>query len=219
MNNPLPRLGVLFSGGGRTVENLAQNIVEGSLQAEIAVAISSHAGAGGVERAAKYGVRTEVLDYREHGSELSARINEVLEEEKVDWVLLAGFIRYYEVPGSYRNKVLNIHPSLLPDFGGKGFYGMKVHQAVIEAGAELSGCTVHLVNDEYDEGPIIVQRAIALEPGETPESLASRVFEQECLAYPEAVMICLSGQLQIEGNRILLPTDENDQGESTASRS
>jgi len=210
MNNPLPRLGVLFSGGGRTVENLARDIVAGSLQAEIAVAISSHAEAGGIERAARYGIRTEVLDYREHGSELSARINEVLEEERVDWVLLAGFIRYYEVPGNYRNKVLNIHPSLLPDFGGKGFYGMKVHQAVINAGTELSGCTVHLVNDEYDEGPIIVQRAIAVEPGETPQTLAARVFEQECLAYPEAVRICLSGQLRIEGNRVLVATEEND---------
>ncbi len=210
MNNPPPRLGVLFSGGGRTVENLARNIVEGSIQAEIAVAISSHAGAGGIQRAEKFGIQTEVLDYREHGSELSARINDILKEQRVDWVLLAGFIRYYEVPGDYRNKVLNIHPSLLPDFGGKGFYGMKVHQAVIEAGADLSGCTVHLVNDEYDEGPIIVQRAIAVEPGETPESLAERVFEQECLAYPEAIRICLSGRMRIEGNRVLVAAEEND---------
>lgn len=210
MNNSLPRLGVLFSGGGRTVENIARNIVEGSLHAEIAVAISSHAGAGGIERAGNFGIRTEVLDYRKFGPELSTRINEVLEEERVDWVLLAGFIRYYEVPGRYRNKVLNIHPSLLPDFGGKGFYGMKVHRAVIEAGEKLSGCTVHLVNDEYDEGPVIVQRAIALEPGETPETLAARVFEQECLAYPEAIRICLSGRMRIEGNRVVVATDEND---------
>lgn len=210
MSNPFPRLGVLFSGGGRTVENIARNIVQGSLHARIAVAISSHADAGGIERARKFGIRTEVLDYRESGPELSARINEVLDEERVDWVLLAGFIRYYEVPDRYHNKVLNIHPSLLPDFGGKGFYGMKVHQAVLEAGSKLSGCTVHLVNDEYDEGPVIVQRAIAVEPGETPETLAARVFEQECLAYPEAIRICLSGRMQIDGNRVLVAADEKD---------
>ena len=163
MNNPLPRLGVLFSGGGRTVENIARNILEGSLEAEIAIAISSHEGAGGIERARGFGIQTEVLDHREHGPELSERINELLEDAQVDWVLLAGFIRFYEVPERYRGKVLNIHPSLLPDFGGKGFYGMKVHRAVIEAGAGFSGCTVHLVNEEYDKGPILVQRSIAVE--------------------------------------------------------
>lgn len=216
MNNSPTRLGVLFSGGGRTVENIARNILEGSLAAEIAVAISSHEGAGGIERARGFGIRTELLDYREHGPELSSRINDVLEEARVEWVLLAGFIRYYEVPERYRDKVLNIHPSLLPDFGGKGFYGMKVHRAVIESGARFSGCTVHLVNDEYDKGPIVVQRSIAVEPDETPETLAARVFEEECLAYPEAVRICLSGQLRIVDNRAVIapPASENASEES-----
>ncbi len=209
MNNPLPRLGVLFSGGGRTVENIARNILEGSLSAEIAVAISSHGEAGGIERAKKYGIRTEVLDYREYGSDLSDRINELLEEERVDWVLLAGFIRFYEFPERYRDRVLNIHPSLLPDFGGKGFYGMKVHRSVIESGAKLSGCTVHLVSDEYDKGPIILQRAIAVEPDDTPETLAARVFEEECIAYPEALRLCLSGRLRIVSDRVVIakPTE------------
>ena len=202
MNNPLPRLGVLFSGGGRTVENIARNILEGSLGAKIAVAISSHEGAGGIERARKYGIRTEVLDYREYGSGLSSRINELLEEEAVDWILLAGFIRFYEFPERYRHRVLNIHPSILPDFGGKGFYGMKVHKAVIESGAKFSGCTVHLVSEEYDKGPIILQRTIAVDPDDNPESLAAKVFEEECIAYPEALRICLSGRLQIDDDRV-----------------
>lgn len=210
MNNPLPRLGVLFSGGGRTVENIARNILEGSLEAEIAIAVSSHEGAGGIERARGFGIRTEVLDHREHGPELSDRINELLEDAQVDWVLLAGFIRFYEVPECYRGKVLNIHPSLLPDFGGKGFYGMKVHRAVIEAGAGFSGCTVHLVNEEYDTGPILVQRSIAVEPGETPETLASRVFEEECIAYPEALRLCLSGRLRLENNQAVITHTESD---------
>jgi phosphoribosylglycinamide formyltransferase-1 len=201
------RLGVLFSGGGRTVENLAQKIVEGSLDAKIALAISSHEGAGGIARAERFGIPTETLDYRQLQGDLSERICERLAEAEVDWIVLAGFIRYFRFGDRWRERVLNIHPSLLPSFGGKGFYGERVHRAVIESGAKFSGCTVHLVSDEYDRGPIVLQRVIPVLDDDTPENLAARVFAEECIAYPEALRLCLGGRIVVEGSRVRLNLD------------
>jgi phosphoribosylglycinamide formyltransferase-1 len=193
------RLGVLFSGGGRTLENLAHRSADGSLPAEIAIAVSSHREAGGLERARRAGIPSRVVDYREPGGDFSRRIWAILEEARVEWVALAGFIRHLAVPGEFAGRVLNIHPALLPAFGGKGFYGDRVHRAVLEAGAKFTGCTVHFVTADYDAGPIIIQRLIAVNPGETVESLAERVFAEECIAYPEALRLCISGRVEIDG--------------------
>ncbi len=203
-----PRLGVLFSGGGRTLENLARSCRDGSLAADVVVAVSSHRGAGGVERAAEYGIPCEVVDYREHASDFASRIEKVIREHSVDLVLLAGFIRHFPVAPERAGRVLNIHPSLLPKFGGRGYYGERVHAAVLAAGETVSGCTVHVVTDEYDQGPIVVQRVVPVEESDTPASLAERVFREECIAYPEAVRLFAAGRVRIDGgSAVILPAD------------
>jgi formyltetrahydrofolate-dependent phosphoribosylglycinamide formyltransferase len=203
MGEPLPlRLGVLFSGGGRTLENLARRCLDGTLPAKVAVAISSHPEAAGIERARRLGVTCRLIDYRGAGENFSDAITRELEAAGVDLVLLAGFIRHYRVPPRFAGRVMNIHPALLPGFGGKGFYGDRVHRAVIAAGVKFSGCTVHFVTDEYDGGPIILQRVVPVAPDDTPATLAERVFAEECIAYPEAVRLYSEGRLMVEAGRV-----------------
>ena len=200
----LPRLAVLFSGGGRTLENLARKVVEGSLPMEIVLAISSHPQAGGIRKALDAGFPTEVVDYREQRQNSSTRLVELIEGARADWIALAGFVRHFDFPKPFGGRILNIHPALLPSFGGKGFYGEKVHRAVLESGAKFSGCTVHFVNHEYDRGPIILQRVVPVHPDDTVETLAARVFEEECIAYPEAIRLCAEGRVVLEGGRALV---------------
>jgi phosphoribosylglycinamide formyltransferase-1 len=196
------RLGVLFSGGGRTLENLVTRSRDGTVPAEVVLAVSSHAEATGVERALRLGVPCRVVDHREWGERLSGEVTRLLDEARVDLVALGGFIRRYEFPERYRGRVLNIHPALLPAFGGKGFYGDRVHRAALESGAKFSGCTVHFATGEYDDGPIILQRLVPVSPCDTPESLAARVFEEECAAYPEAIRLYAEGRLEVSGGRV-----------------
>lgn len=196
------RLGVLFSGGGRTLENLARNIENGSLPAKIEVAISSHAGVGGIEKARAYGIPCLTIDYREHREDFSSAIARALDDAGVELVALAGFIRHYRYPPHQEGRIMNIHPALLPAFGGKGFYGERVHEAVLRSGAKFSGCTVHFVTLEYDAGPIILQRIVPVLPTDTPETLAARVFAEECIAYPEAIRLYAEGRLELSGGRV-----------------
>ncbi|MBN1443917.1 MAG: phosphoribosylglycinamide formyltransferase [Planctomycetes bacterium] len=204
-----PRLGVLFSGGGRTLENLAREAAQGSLPLEIVVAVSSHREAAGIERARCAGIPTHIVDFRECRQGFSERITGILEEAEVDWIALAGFIRYYDFPERWNGRVLNIHPALLPGFGGKGFYGERVHRAVLESGARFSGCTVHFASREYDSGPIILQRVVPVMDDDTADSLAHRVFEEECKAYPEALRLCISGRAIIEGGRVRIRSEDS----------
>jgi len=125
---------------------------------------------------------------------------ELLDAAEVDLVCLAGFLSFWEIPPRYEGRVMNIHPALLPGFGGKGMYGHRVHEAVLGAGCKVSGCSVHFVTNEYDAGPIIVQKAAAVLEGDTPDDLAARVFGQECKAYPEAIRLFAEGRLRIEGH-------------------
>ena len=198
------RLGVLFSGGGRTLENLALKIREGSLPAEIAIAISSHREAAGIVRAQRLGIPCVVIDYRERRSSFSVDIQKELDDAGAELIVLAGFIRHYDFPPHHAGKMLNIHPALLPAFGGKGCYGEHVHEAVLSSGVKFSGCTVHFVTEEYDSGPIILQRVVPVLPGDTPETLAARVFTEECIAYPEAIRIYAEGRLEVRDGRVIL---------------
>jgi phosphoribosylglycinamide formyltransferase-1 len=198
------RLGVLFSGGGRTLENLAAKCSAGEIPGSIALAISSHPEAGGVDRALELGIPCRIADYRALGDGLSGEIAALLDEAEVDLVCLAGFIRKFAVPPGREGRVLNIHPALLPAFGGRGFYGDRVHRAVLASGSRFSGCTVHYVTEDYDRGPIILQRSVPVVPGDTPESLAARVFAEECIAYPEAIRLHAAGRLRVEGGRVTL---------------
>jgi phosphoribosylglycinamide formyltransferase-1 len=129
---------------------------------------------------------------------------ELCDEAGADLVVLAGWLSLLILPDRYRGRVLNIHPSLLPSFGGKGMYGHKVHQAVIDYGCKVSGCTVHFVDDTYDTGPIVLQRACAVLAADTADALAARVFEEEKVAYPEAIRLIQQGRVRIDGRRVLV---------------
>ncbi len=158
----------------------------------------------GLERAAKAGLKHVVVDRREFATvaEFSRRVFALCDEAKADLVCLAGWLCLVDVPDRYQGRIMNIHPGLLPSFGGKGMYGHKVHQAVIDHGCKISGCTVHFVDNAYDTGPIIVQRTCPVLDDDTADTLAHRVFEQEKLAYPEAIRMFQQGRLKIEGRRV-----------------
>lgn len=198
------RLGVLFSGGGRTLENLARKIAEGTLPAEVAVAISSHKEAGGIARAESMGVPCAVVDFRERKTTFSEEITAALTAARAELVCLAGFVRHYAFPAAFRGRIINIHPALLPAFGGKGFYGDRVHRAVLDSGVKFSGCTVHFASEEYDRGPIILQRIVPVHPRDTVADLAARVFAEECIAYPEAIRLHAEGRLEVRDGKVLL---------------
>jgi phosphoribosylglycinamide formyltransferase 1 len=185
------RLAVLLSGGGRTLQNFIDQIADGHLDATIEVVISSSPTAGGVEKAHAAAIAAEVVDRRQFRDDasFSDAITAILDDHGVDLVLLAGFLRRYLFPPRYHGRVLNIHPGLLPKFGGHGMYGHHVHAAVLAAGEPESGCTVHIADHEYDHGPIVVQTRVPVLLDDTPDTLADRVFAAECEAYPEAVRI------------------------------
>lgn len=188
MKNPI-RLGVLLSGSGRTLQNLMDRIQDGSLPARIEVVVSSHPGVKGLERAEKRKIPAVTVDHKAFpdARTFSDAVTKELDRYPLDLVIMAGFIRRYLFPKKYEGRVLNIHPALLPDFGGKGFYGHHVHEAVLKEGRKESGCTVHYADLNYDKGPIILQKRVPVLPGDTPDTLAARVFEAECEAYPEAI--------------------------------
>jgi phosphoribosylglycinamide formyltransferase-1 len=135
-------------------------------------------------------------------AEFSASVFDPIRRSESDLVILGGFLSLLQIPADYRGRVINVHPSLIPAFCGKGFYGSKVHEAVLEAGVKLTGCTVHFVDNDYDNGPIIVQRAVPVQHGDTADTLAARVYKEECRALPEAISLYAEGRLLIEGRRV-----------------
>lgn len=202
------RLGVLISGGGRTLQSFLDLAAAGELDAEVVKVVSSRPDAYGLERAADRGVPAAVVDLRACSGvhEFSDRITAELQQEDVELVAMAGFLSLYRIPQQYEERVMNIHPALLPSFGGKGYYGERVHRAVLDYGCKVSGCTVHFATNQYDKGPIIVQRAVPVEEDDDAHSLAARVFEQEKEAYPEAINLYADGRLLVEGRRVrILP--------------
>ncbi len=185
------RLAVLISGGGTTLVNFLKKIKTGELSAEIAVVIASREGIAGIERAHEAGLPCEVIARKQFDSveSFSNAIFERCRAAQVDLVTLAGFLSLIRIPPDFERRVLNIHPALIPSFCGQGFHGHHVHEAVLARGVKLSGCTVHFADNEYDHGPILVQRAVPVLEGDSPDTLAARVFEAECEAYPEAIRL------------------------------
>lgn len=198
------RLAVLLSGGGTTLENMFAKIGEGTLDAEVAVVIATQPDAYGLVRAENHGVEGVVLERKsfKNTDSFSKALNAKLDEYNVDLVCLAGFMVMWKMSHEYLGRVMNIHPALIPAFCGKGYYGHFVHEAVLEYGAKVSGCTVHFADRVYDHGPVIVQKTVAVLDNDTPETLAARVFEKECEAYPEAIQLFAEGRLKIEGRRV-----------------
>ncbi len=186
---PLLKLAVLVSGSGTTLQNLIDEIAEEQLNCKISLVIGSKPGLKGIDRAMAAQLPVVVIDRREFDSPaaFSEQVFSAIDLASVDLVCLAGWLGLLEIPPRYDGRVMNIHPSLLPKFGGKGMYGQKVHQAVLDAGSTQSGCTVHYVDNNYDNGPIILQRTCIVLPDDTATTLAARVFELEKIAYPEAI--------------------------------
>ena len=192
----LLNLAVLLSGSGRTLQNFIDLGAQGKLPVNIQVVISSKKDAYGLERAKKHNIPNYLVERKQYKSpeEHSAAINNILKQYPIDLITLAGFIHLYKIPTEYMGKVMNIHPALLPEFGGKGFYYNKVHEAVLQAGAKQSGCTVHFADNTYDTGPIILQKRVPILPNDNPETLSERVCEAELEAYPEAIRMFAEGK-------------------------
>jgi len=198
------RLAVFLSGGGRTLVNLFESIGRGELDAEVVVVVSDREGAEGIDRAAEAGADSHVLPRRafESAADWSDAAFAVCREAGADLVVLAGFLSLVVVPDDHHLRVMNIHPSLIPAFCGHGFYGQHVHQAVIERGARVSGCTVHFADNEYDHGPIVLQKVVPVQNDDSADDLAARVFAAECEAYPEAIRLFAAGRLRIADGRL-----------------
>jgi phosphoribosylglycinamide formyltransferase-1 len=181
-------LAVLFSGGGRTVLNLLDQIEDGKLHAKIVLAIASKNTIAGIDVLADRGIDIAIAKQDEDTTEdANSKISAWLEETKPDLILLCGYLSLLPIKPWMKGRVMNIHPSLLPEFGGKGMYGKRVHEAVIASGETISGCTVHFVDEEYDHGPTILQETCEVCSDDTPKSLAHKVFSLECHAYPNAI--------------------------------
>jgi formyltetrahydrofolate-dependent phosphoribosylglycinamide formyltransferase len=198
------RLAVLLSGNGTTLQNLLDRIAEGRLRAEIVLVVSNRSDAHGLERAARAGIRAAVIERADCASrdDFGRRIFDLCRQAQVDLVCLAGFLQLLPIPDDFAGRVMNIHPALIPAFCGKGFYGHRVHEAALETGVKVSGCTVHFADNVYDHGPIILQRTVPVLDDDTPDTLAARVFGQECEAYPEAIRLFAEHRLRIEGRRV-----------------
>lgn len=198
------RIVVLISGGGTTLRNLIEHHCAGKLAVEMVHVISSRADAGGLKYAQEYRIPYSVVDPKNHPdiNGFSDSLFDVCRQAQADLVVMGGFLKQVLIPSDFVNRVINIHPSLIPAFCGKGMYGSRVHSAVIEYGCKLTGCTVHFVDNEYDHGPIIAQRAVPVLNDDTSEALSHRVFEAECRLYPEIINSIANSKVAIEGRKL-----------------
>lgn len=187
------KLAVFISGGGTNLQSLIDNCQSGSLRAEIKMVISNNSKAYGLERARKAGIETFHISKKVYPdkNEYNKAILNLLEDHKIDLIVLAGYMKLLpsEIVKKFYGRIINIHPALLPEYGGKGMYGQNVHEAVIESGDKFSGATVHMVDERYDHGPILVQRRVPVIDGDTTETLAARVLEIEHQILPKAVSL------------------------------
>ncbi|MEE8451249.1 MAG: phosphoribosylglycinamide formyltransferase [Thermoguttaceae bacterium] len=200
------RIAVLISGGGTTLQNLLTHINAGQLNAAVALVITNNPEAGGRRFADEAGIPFEVVPHNNFDSQdaFSKAIFRRCRDVGAELVVLGGFLKRITIPDDFTNRVTNIHPALIPAFCGEGMYGHHVHEAVLEYGAKLSGCTVHFVDNQYDHGPVILQRAVPVLDDDTPLTLAARVFEAECEAYPAALQLIATGRVTLDGRRALV---------------
>ncbi len=207
------RLAVFASGGGTNFQAILDAVARGDLPATVALCLSNKADAGALARARRHGVPTVVLDPTDFETEAAyvAALQAALAAHGVNFVALAGYMK--KIPAAvvraFRGRMLNVHPALLPAFGGRGMYGRKVHEAVLAYGVRWTGATVHLVDEDYDTGPIVLQEPVPVQPGDTPETLAARVLEVEHRLYAEALRLFAEGRIVLEGRlvRVREPAD------------
>jgi len=200
------RLAVMISGGGRTLQNIAELIEQGELNAVVPIVISSRENVFGLERAKNLNISSVVVPRKqyERPSEFSDVIWEHVRKAGANYVCLAGFLSLLAIPDDFINRVVNIHPGLLPSFGGQGMFGHHVHEAVLKAGCKVSGCTVHFCDQTYDTGPIILQRTCPVLEDDTPDTLAARVFEEELIAMPDAIKLIADGRVNVRDGRTFI---------------
>jgi formyltetrahydrofolate-dependent phosphoribosylglycinamide formyltransferase len=201
---PPLRLAVLLSGSGTSLQNLIDRIDAGELAARIALVVASKPDAFGLERARRRGIPAAAVSRKLHRD--VGAFNDALHAElarfEIDLVVLLGFLSPFETRARFEGRAINVHPALIPAFCGRGFYGHRVHEAVIASGVKLSGATVHFVDAEYDHGPIILQEAVAVRDDDTPDTLAERVQALERRLVPEAIRLFAEGRLQLDGRRV-----------------
>lgn len=205
MNAPLS-IAVLISGGGTTLKNLLDQKADGRLPVDIRLVISSKSSAGGLVFAEQAGIPSLVIRRRDFDSAEAYRdaMFESLRHAGVEYVVMGGFLQHLLIAPDFRNRVVNIHPSLIPAFCGHGMYGLKVHQAAVDYGVKVSGCTVHFVDDHFDHGPVILQRTCPVRHDDSAESLQQRVFALECEALPEALRLLQSRRVHLSADNRLV---------------
>jgi len=198
------QMAVLLSGSGSTLQNFIDRIAARELDAEIVCVVSSRESAYGLERAREHGIPAAVYPRARFSdaAAMSAAIWRAVDSHDVGLVALAGFMSLLTVPAAYENRIMNVHPALIPSFCGKGMYGHHVHQAVLDYGAKLSGATVHFVDSKYDNGPIILQESVPVLEDDTADTLATRVQACERSIYPRAVQLFAEGRLEVKGRRV-----------------
>jgi phosphoribosylglycinamide formyltransferase 1 len=203
ITNPPIRLAVCVSGAGTTLQNLIDQIRLRRLPAEIVQVVASRPRIGAIARAEVAGIPLALANYNARSrTEFSSSVFEPIRHSQADLVILAGFLALVKIPPEYKARVINVHPALIPSFCGKGYYGSKVHAAVLATGVKVSGCTVHFADNTYDTGPIIVQRTVPVLEDDTIDTLAARVFKEESKALPEAISLYAEGRLKLEGRRV-----------------
>ena len=212
-------LAVLLSGGGTTFQYIQDRIDDGSLPAVVDVVVSSRPGVAGLQRAANHGIPHFVVDRKQfagHGErleeEMSRAIADILSRYPVELIVLAGFMTRLssEFVRQWPNRIMNTHPALVPAFCGAKFYGDRVHASVVEYGAKFSGCTIHFVDEEYDHGPIVLQKVVPVEDDDTAQTLGDRVRHEEKILYVEAIRLFAEGRLKIEGRRVRVLKKQRD---------
>ena len=199
--SPALRVAVLISGSGTTLRNLLEKIDQHRLPIEVALVISSNPAAGGLQYAVQREIpwRVQAEQKGQAAEDYSRDIFAPCREANVGLVVMGGFLKHVLVPPDFVDRVINIHPSLIPSFCGQSYYGRRVHEAVLEYGTKVSGCTVHFVDNEYDHGPIIAQEVVPVLSHDTPETLAARVFEAECEVYPRVIHQFAQGRIRRTG--------------------
>ncbi len=213
MTTPL-KIGVLISGSGRTLKNFIGLVAEGRLPVDIRLVISSSAKATGLNHARAARIPTAVVKRSDSASDTAygETIFAACRAAEVDYVVMAGFLKFAPVPEDFAGRVVNIHPSLIPAFCGHGMYGHHVHEAVLKYGAKITGVTVHFVDNEYDHGPIIWQQPVPVFDDDTPDSLASRVFAAELEAYPNVLRHLAAGRIVLEGRKVRIAAGRERRG-------
>ena len=196
-------IAVLLSGSGTSLENLLEHIEAGSVPGRVCVVVASKSNAFGLERARRRGIPAVAVPRKEFPDvgAFNDALHAALAPHDPELVLLLGFLSPFETRGRYDGRAMNVHPALIPAFCGKGFYGHRVHEAVLAAGVKVTGATVHFVDAEYDHGPIVLQEAVPVHDDDTPETLAARVQTAERRLVPEAVRLFAEGRLEIDGRR------------------